>query len=114
MSFNQNTLARYMDGLKWQTTGNLCIDACMSAIHYERVKRGLPIKAIKVSTYYWHKALEWVEAKYKSGDMTVEQYHNIMESQCFTLDGVEVYPSGVLSATAPMFFEYWPKNQELN
>jgi len=90
------------------------MDACMTAIYYERVRRGLPLKAIRVSTYYWGEAMKWLEKKRNEKLMTEDDFQNIVLAQQFTLDGVEIGPSGLLTASTPMVFEYYTPNKELN
>jgi hypothetical protein len=113
-TFNQSTLKNYMNSLRWEATGNLCMDACMTAIYYERVRRGLPLKAIRVNSYYWGEAMKWLEKKRNEKLMTEDDFQNIVLAQQFTLDGIEIGPSGLLTASTPMVFEYYTPNKELN
>ena len=89
---------------KWQSTGNLCIDAVSSAITYHRGKR-IPLNRILISDYYWRKALYWFEKQRQAGILTDEQFMMIEQEQLFMFDSVEVKKSELLTASAPMMFE---------
>lgn len=91
---------------RWESTGNICIDAVSHAVTHHRAKR-MPLNRILVSDYYWRKGLHWFEQQRKTKRISDEQFMMIEQEGLFMFDSVEIKKSELLTASKPMMFEYY-------